>query len=79
MRELPRIALKYIAGFVGVLFPVRPAAHVSNQCKSGIRPDKPKINNYTELYIIKGNAALMLADGWRERNVWYRGGLCGVL
>ena len=97
---------------------MRPAAHISNRCKSGIRPVvgriqpkarvsivrwnlkeagceghtnswanlwsdeqkshkrlcmrvrlliKPKPNNYTESCMVN------VADGWRERNVWYPG------
>ena len=30
-------------------------------------PNKPKPNNYTE------SCAVNVADGWRERNVWYPG------
>ena len=30
-------------------------------------PDKPKPDNYTE------SCRINVADGWRERNVWYPG------
>ena len=30
-------------------------------------PNKPKPNNYTESCMVN------VADGWRERNVWYPG------
>ena len=30
-------------------------------------PYKPKPNNYTESWMVN------VADGWRERNVWYPG------
>ena len=55
--------------------PTNPRANLwSDEQKSHRRlymrvrlPNKPKPNNYTESYA--GN----VADGWRERNVWYPG------